>query len=184
MFVTWLIFFVALLFAVIGLVCVLSIVVGLPGTWLMIALAVLIELFDGLWRPEGFTQTFPWWVFVVAIALAVLGEILEFLASALGAKTGGASRRGMIGSLIGAFVGGIVGTFVFIFIPLLGSILGASIGAAIGAVAGELRDPNKRLRDMIRPASGAALGRLLGTIGKLPCGVAAWIALVVAAFWP
>jgi len=182
--VTLMIFTVALLFAIIGLACVLIVAVGLPGAWMLIALAVVIELLDWIWRPIDSPQTFPWWVLILAVFFALLGELIEFIASALGAKTGGGSRRGMIGSLIGAFIGGIVGTFVFIFIPLLGSILGASIGAAIGAVAGELRDPDKRLRDMIRPASGAAIGRFLGTVGKLPCALAVWVALTVAAFWP
>lgn len=181
---TWIGLIIATLFTLVGALSVFLVALGLPGAWMLIALAVVIELVDWLWLPEGATQTFSWWVLILAVGFALLGELLEFLASAFGAKTGGASRRGVIGSIIGAFIGGIVGTFVFILLPLLGSILGASIGAAIGAIAGELRDPDKRLRDMLRPAGGAAIGRFLGTVSKLPCALAVWIALSVAAFWP
>ncbi|HMN95547.1 MAG TPA: DUF456 domain-containing protein [Phycisphaerales bacterium] len=174
---------VATLFALVGALCVLLVAIGLPGTWIMIAIAVVIELIDGLWLDEGGGPTFAPWVLVTAVAVALLGEVLEFAASALGAKHGGAGRRGMIGSIVGALVGGIVGTFA-IPIPIVGSVLGASLGAGFGAMFGELSAQGGSFRGSLRPAQGAAIGRLLGTIAKLPCAALVWVILVVAAFWP
>lgn len=170
---------VATLFSLFGLVCVVLVAIGLPGTWLILLVALAIELLDPLWLPAGERSTFSWWTLGIALLLAVLGEVLEFLASALGAKYGGASRRGMIGSIVGALVVGILGTVV---LPVVGSVIGAVLGAALGAALGELTIKGTRVGDTLRPAQGAAIGRLLGTLGKLPCAAAVWFILMVAAF--
>lgn len=172
---------VATLFSLFGLVCVLSVAVGLPGTWLLLLVAVLIELSDPLWLPAGDRSTFSWWTLGAVFLIAVLGEVLESAASAIGAKYGGASRRGMIGSLVGALIGGIAGT-ILILIPVVGSVVGAVLGAAVGASLGEMTVDGTRLGSTMRPAGGAAIGRLLGTLGKLPCAAAVWVVLAVAAF--
>lgn len=179
---SWLFLLVAVIFAIVGLVFVLLVAVGLPGVWMLLAFALVIELIDGLYLPAGGSSTFSWWVLLVALGLAILGEVLEFAASALGAKHGGASRRGMIASIVGAMIGGLVGTFA-LPIPVVGSILGAVIGAALGAMVGEYTREGVTLRQTLKPAQGAAIGRFLGTLGKLPCAAAAWAVLVIAAFW-
>ncbi|MHC4794165.1 MAG: DUF456 family protein [Planctomycetota bacterium] len=97
---------------------------GLPGTWLIIAFAALIDVIELLWKGDS-EPMFGWVAFAIALLLAATAEVVEFLAGAAGAKAGGASRRGTIGALIGGFVGGIVGTFV-IPIPLVGTLLGAA----------------------------------------------------------
>ena len=60
----------------------------LPGTWLMLLVALLCQL----WRPEQFS----WWTLGLALLLAVIAEIIEFFASAVGARgrvpTGDASN--------------------------------------------------------------------------------------------
>lgn len=172
---------VATFFSLFGLVCVLLVAIGLPGTWLLLLVALCIELLDPLWLPEGDRATFSWWTLGIALVIATLGEILEFVASALGAKYGGASRRGMIGSIVGALVLGIVAT-VLIPIPVVGSVIGAVVGAAAGTAIAEMTIAGTRLGDALRPAQGAAIGRLLGTLGKLPCAAAVWFILMVAAF--
>ena len=174
---------VATLFSLFGLVCVFLVAVGLPGTWLLLLVALCIELLDPLWLPEGDRSTFSWWTLGAAFLLALVGEVLEFLASALGAKFGGASRRGMIGSIVGALVLGIALT-ILIPIPVVGSVIGAVLGAAVGTMLAELTVPGNRFSDTLRPAQGAAIGRLLGTLGKLPCAAAVWVVLMVAAFIP
>ena len=179
----YLLFLVAFMFALVGLVCVALVVVGLPGIWMMILFAVVIELADSLYLPAGRTQTFSWWILGVCLALALAAEVVELLASAAGAKVGGASRRGMLGSLVGAVIGAIGGT-VLILIPVVGSILGAMLGAALGAIIGEMTTPGMQLRAVWRPASGAAAGRLAGTLGKIPFAIMVWLLLTVAAFWP
>ncbi len=171
---------VGLLFALVGFVLAFTVVLGLPGAWLVIALAVIIELVDGLYLPEGAPATFSFGVLVAAVGLAALGELVELLASAAGARHGGASRRGMIGSLIGAVLGGVAGTFL-ILIPVVGSLLGAMLGAGIGALIGEVSAAGATVRGSLKPAGGAAIGRLLGTLGKIPFAAAVWGVLVVAA---
>ena len=104
-----------------------------------------------------------------------------FVAGAAGAKAGGASRRGTLGAIIGGFVGGIVGTFL-IPIPLLGTLTGAALGAAGGALVGELTKDGAKFQDTLRPATGAAAGRIAGTVIKIGFAVAIWLQMSIAAF--
>jgi hypothetical protein len=169
------------LFSAFGVLCVFLVVVGLPGTWILIAAAVLIDLLDWLWLQPDAPLTFHPLTLVAAVLLGLVGELLEFLLSAAGAKKFGASPRGMLGSVAGGVVGAIFGT-VLIWIPLVGTLIGAVVGTAAGAVLGEMWDGRTTLRDSAKPAFGAVLGRVLGTLSKLPVAVAVWALLVVAAF--
>ena len=54
----WIVLLVATLFAVLGLGCLLLVVVGLPGTWIMIGLAVALEIFDGRYLSAADPVTF------------------------------------------------------------------------------------------------------------------------------
>jgi uncharacterized protein YqgC (DUF456 family) len=175
----WLIL-VGLLFAVIGVACVISVVFGLPGSWLLILMALLIEVADTLYLPEGERQTFHWWVLIVCIVLAGIGELLEFFAGMLGAKTAGSSKYGVWGALIGGLGGAILG----LFIPLIGSLVGALLGTFLGAIAGELIWQKRSLQDSVVPATGATIGRILGSLSKVPIAFAIWLLLVVSVFWP
>ena len=57
-------------------------------------------------------------------------------------------------------------------------------GSAIGAIIGELNAaPNVELKDTIKPATGAVIGRIMGTLAKFPCAVVVWITLSTAALW-
>ena len=75
---------------------------------------------------------------VVLTVLALLGELIEFLASVLGTKKLGGSTRGATLSVIGSMAGGLLGAVFGIPFPiplvgmLIGSILFASVGAWIG----------------------------------------------------
>ncbi len=184
---------VALIFFVLGLVCVAIVILGLPGTWIMLALAVFIEICDGVYLNPDHQPTFPLWLLIGCAVLALIGEILEFNAGALGAKKAGSSNRGMIGALIGGFVGAIVGAP---FGLIIGAFIGAVLGTFIGAILGELTAPlppttdvenhstTNRVRESIKPATGAVIGRVLGTLSKLPIAIAVWLVLSLAAFWP
>ena len=121
-------------------------------------------------------------VLVAVCALALLGELFEFLAGVLGSKTAGGSGRGAIGALVGALLGGLVGTFC-IPLPILGSLIGTCGGAAVGALAMELHG-RRTLGAALRSGAGAGVGRLLGTLGKLIAGSLIWVIVAVAAFWP
>jgi uncharacterized protein YqgC (DUF456 family) len=177
----WIAYLVAFSLTLLGALSVFAVVIGLPGTWLLIALAVGIELSDHLWSGELHPVTFGWWVLGTCVALAALGELLEFLAGALGAKRGGSSRRGMFWAVVGGIVGGIVGAP---FGLVIGAFVGAAIGTFAGAVLGELGTPGRRFRETLRPATSASVGRILGTLSKLPIAVLVWITLSVAAFVP
>ena len=184
------------IFSILGILCVFSIIFGLPGTWVFLALALLVEFLDQYWTGGG-TQTFSWWLLGVCLLLAVIGEILELFAGVLGAKKGGSSKRGIWGSFIGGLVGAVLG--MAIPIPIIGSLIGALLGTFAGAVIGELTVPAAamgdeggggeksvdmtRVRDTLEPATWAAIGRILGTLSKLPIAFTVWLALVIAYFW-
>jgi len=177
---SWIAWPVAGLFTVAGLVCTMLLIVGLPGAWLTIALAVVVDLLDGLWLPESDRPTFSIGILVVAVVLAALGELVEFLASALGARRMGASRRGIAGALLGSLVGAVAGT-VLLPIPVIGTLAGAIGGSFLGAVLGETSS-GRSVEHSMRPATGAAIGRVFGTLGKIPFAMAVWAVLAVAAF--
>jgi uncharacterized protein YqgC (DUF456 family) len=180
----WMLYVVAALFCIVGAVCVASIVFSLPGGWIVLGLAVVIEFVDASYLPEGQEQTFGWWVLGASLALLALGEVGEFAAGAAGAKRGGAGKRGMWGALIGGIAGAILFT-VFVPIPVVGSLLGAIIGTFAGAIIGETSGAQpKTFSGSVKPAIGATIGRVIGTFGKILIALAVWIGLSVAAFYP
>ena len=145
-----------------GLVVVIACLVGifltvltLPGAWIAIAVSLLVWW----WQP----QMFEWWTFLIALIFAALGEVVEFAAGALGAAKAGASKKGMIGATIGTLLGAIIGTF---FGPIIGSIIGGVLGAALGAFVGEFGFASRHWKDAGKASAGAAIGRVLATIGK------------------
>ena len=177
----WIGILIAVLFTVIGAVCVVSVLFGLPGVWVILGLAVVIEMTDTWYLPENEGQTFNWWLLGACLLLALLGEVMEFFSGVLGSRKAGGSKRGMVGSLIGGLVGGILGFFV----PVPGgSLTGIVIGTFGGAVLGELSGNQRpEFRDTLKPAAGATLGRILGTLSKLPIALVVWVMLATAAFW-
>lgn len=169
------------LFALVGVVCLVLVLVGLPGTWVLLALAAAVELLDA--RLGGPEVTFGWDLLLLGAVLAGLGEIVEAASGAVGARLGGASRRGMVGALVGGIVGAILFT-PLIPVPVLGTLLGAMIGTFAGAWIGEATGPVRRSREeALRASLGAALGSLFGRLSKLVPGIAVWLLLVRAA-WP
>jgi uncharacterized protein YqgC (DUF456 family) len=145
---------------------------GLPGNWLMVAGTLLVA-----WLQPGM---FSVWTLVAGVILAAVGEVLELLSGALGARKGGAGRRGSAGALLGGVIGAIVGT-VAIPIPVLGSLLGACAGACVGAWYLELSG-GRDFRASVQAGIGAGVGRALGTVIKLAVGILLWLFLAVAAF--
>jgi uncharacterized protein YqgC (DUF456 family) len=170
----------AAVFALVGLVAVVLTPVGVPGAWMMLGIAGTVDvtaMLFGAGRPLPFGA----WALAVAVTAAALGEALEFVAGAMGAKAGGASRSGVVGSMVGGFAGVIAGTLL-VPMPVLGSVVGALVGVVAGAVIGETLFHGRSVGASVRPAAGAALGRLLGSVAKLPCSMVAWVVLVYDAF--
>jgi uncharacterized protein YqgC (DUF456 family) len=178
----WISYLVAVLLVLFGGVCVLGVVVQLPGTWVLLGAAVLIELLDGLYLSGEDTTTFGTTVLVIALLLALFGEFLEFIAGVIGLRRGGGTSRGMWGAIIGGLVGLFVATPLFAFVPFFGSFLGVLLGTFVGAFIGEMTHPRGEARSALKPALWAAIGRVLGTTGKVAVAVVLWLVLAVSAF--
>jgi uncharacterized protein YqgC (DUF456 family) len=180
----WLLYVIAALFCLIGLGLVVSCLVSVPGGWIMLALALIIEFLDSIYLPAEKAQTFGWWSLGICAALLVIGELIELAASAAGVKGGGGTKRGMTGAIIGG-IGGAFAFTVLLPIPPLGTLIGAVVGSFAGAVVGETTGLNARtVRGSMKPAVGATIGRIVGTMGKILLVAAVWAILSVAAFWP
>jgi uncharacterized protein YqgC (DUF456 family) len=147
---------------------------GLPGNWLIVVGTLLVAWLE----PEMFSV----WTLVTIVILAAAGEVLELLSGALGARKGGAGRRGSVGALLGGIIGAIAGTFL-IPVPVLGSLIGACLVACLGALAIELSG-GRDFRTSLRAGLGAGAGRAVGTVIKLAVGILLWFIVAVAAFVP
>lgn len=167
----------SLLFLLVNSVWLFLVVVGLPGNWLIVATTAGVAWWK--WDPEH--QLISPWTLVALVAVAAMGEVLEFVAGAAGAKQAGGSTRGAAGALGGGLVGALVGTFL-IPIPLIGSLMGAAGGAALGAWAMEMSG-GKEMEASVRIGVSAGIGRLVGTLLKLSVGVVLWVIAAAALFW-
>lgn len=165
---------------IVGLPCVLLVVGGLPGAWMLLGLAAAIELADPLWLGPGVTSI-GWGVIAAGTAAAVLGELIEFISGSIGAKTGGGTRKGMIGAFIGGMAGAIVATFL-IPVPVLGTLIGALLGTFGGAWVGEMSGMEGASPEAaLRPALAATIGRVVGTVAKVGVALVVWIAVSAGA---
>ncbi len=125
-----------------------SVLPFIPGSPL-----ILLGAFIYAWYTDFLVVT--WGTLVILLLLTVLSQILDYLASILGAKKFGASRWGMSG----AFLGGIIGLFS-------SGILGILIGPFIGALLLELLH-GQDLPASLKIGLGTLVGFLGGAIGKI-----------------
>lgn len=152
----WTVFFAALLCGI-----VLDLV-GLFGNWIILgAIAIL-------WAVTGFVHFGPWGLLGM-VALAALGEVLEFALAGFGAKRFGGSKGSMWAALIGCLAGSVLGTP---FLPVVGTLLGACAGAFIAAALYEFIQQERELHKALWTGLGAALGKIGGLFAKLFCGLA------------
>jgi len=142
----------------------------IPGNWIAVA---LLALYAWLGPDEGRLDA-GWVGVTVAFALALLGELVEFVAGAAGATRAGASRRAtlyaVVGSIAGACLGAVVGTPVPIIGSLLAAVLFGGLGATAGAMYGEWAG-GRELQHSWRIGRAAFIGRTLGTLGKSTIGI-------------
>ena len=145
-----------LLYVLAGLLIVVGvlgvILPALPGLPLVFAGMLLAAYVDGFERIGV-------WTLVILGVLTLLSLLIDFIATAMGAKRVGASRSAVIGALIGTVVGlffGFVGVFVAPF---------------IGAVLGELLYRRKLAASDVSNAAkiglGTWLGIMFGVLSKL-----------------
>ncbi|MCC5866769.1 MAG: DUF456 family protein [Wenzhouxiangella sp.] len=137
------------------LLAILLVLVGLIGTVLPAIPGVPI-LFVGLvlmaWL-EGFISVGIGTLIGLGL-LALLSVIIDFLATAEGARRFGAGRHAILGATLGLLVG--------LFFGLPGLLLGPFIGAVLGHLASRAN-----IDSSMRAGVGATLGVLVGTISKL-----------------
>ncbi|MEA1928521.1 MAG: DUF456 domain-containing protein [Candidatus Auribacterota bacterium] len=126
-----------------------SIFPGMPGPPIVFAGALIYGILT------GFAEI--GWVMLLALGLlAAISQLLDYLASAYGAKKFGGSSWGIWGSLIG----GLIGFFIF-------TIPGMIIGLFSGAVIMELWKGKKETRAALKVGGGSLLGFLGGTLMKV-----------------
>lgn len=134
--------------------------VGLAGAVLPVLPGVPL-VFAGLWLAawiDGYMRVGTVTLIVLGV-LTVVALVLDFIASALGAKRVGASPQAITGAVLGSVIG--------LFFGLPGLVL----GPFLGAVAGELS-----ARGGVNRATTVGIatwiGLLLGTIAKLAISLA------------
>jgi uncharacterized protein YqgC (DUF456 family) len=158
---------VSLLLWIIGAVLVIVGLVGivfpaLPGTILIFAGLLIAAWADGFSRVGVATL----------ILIGLLGAIsygIDFIAAALGAQRGGASRRAVVGAALGTLLG----------LPL--GLPGVIFGPLAGAVLGELT-AHRDLRRAAGVGMAAWIGFLIGTAVKIALAFSMIAIFLVAAF--
>lgn len=154
---------------------------GLPGNWLLVAAVGLYAW----WMPAESRADVGGVTLISLIVLAGLGEVIEFLAGAWGAKQAGGSRRAAVLALLGSLTGSILGLFVGIPVPLVGPIIGALLFAGLGALGGAILGEywkGRSLNESLSVGEAAFWGRILGTLGKMMVGTLLVVLVVVAVF--
>lgn len=139
----------ALLVMLIGTVG--SVAPVLPGAPLVLGAAIVHRLVFG-------AAGASWMVIGVLTALTLFSVLLDFAATAYGAKKMGATWRGVTGAILGTVPG--------MFFGLPGIVLGPFLGAMVLEMVG-----GKGLHQAAKGGAGAVLGLFLGGVGKLAiCG--------------
>jgi len=145
------------------ILAVLMIIVGLAGILLPALPGVPVILFGLVliaWL-DGFINVGVYTLLGLGL-LAVLSVIIDFLATAEGARRFGAGRHAILGATLGLLVG--------IFFGLPGIIFGPFVGAMLGHLASKAN-----LDASLRAGVGATIGVVVGTVAK---GVIAAIMLI------
>jgi uncharacterized protein YqgC (DUF456 family) len=124
-----------------------SVLPALPGVPLVFAGLLLAA-----WA--GDFQQVTWIPLVVLGLLTVISFVIDFAATALGAKRVGATKLAVLGAALGTLGG--------LFLGLPGLIL----GPFVGAVAGELLS-HGRMQQATRAGVATWMGLVFGTLAKL-----------------
>jgi hypothetical protein len=160
----------AITLVVVCLLCWASNLIALPGNWFSVALLALYAWLG----PQDQRVAIGYAAVATAFALALAGEVIEFVAAAFGAQRAGAGRKSTLYAVVGSMVGAILGALIGVPIPVIGSVLAAilfgGVGATAGAMYGEWTD-GRSWRESWTVGHAAFWGRTFGTLGKLSVGV-------------
>ena len=159
------------IFILVMLIGFFSILLGLPGT--------LVILFDVLVYAlvTGFDKI-GLGTLLALVAISALAESLEFLFGITWARRYGTSKRGIAASIVGGIIGAVLLTPVFLG---LGALIGSFLGALAGAFAVEILS-QRELKPAARAGFGALMGRLAGLFAKGLCGLAMVIITLMAIY--
>lgn len=135
---------------------------ALPGIPLMYAGMVVVAAIDDF-------QRIGWVTLAVLGFFTVVAVVIEFAASALGARQFGASRRAIWGALLGTATG------------LFFGVAGLLFGPFVGAVFGEL-SVHGRLDQAGRVGIATWIGLIFGTLAKIAIACAMLGIFVLAYF--
>lgn len=172
---------VLLVLGLIAVCCVswLSNLIALPGNWICV---LLVALYAWLGPQDG-RAAIGAGIVLACFVCALVGELIEFAAGAMGAKRAGASGKSTLYSIIGSVVGAIAGAVIGVPIPVIGSVLAAILfggaGAAVGAMYGEWTD-GRNWRENWTVGQSTFWGRTFGTLGKFACGFVIVILILIA----
>ncbi len=130
----------------------------IPGIILTIIAALIFIFWKGL-AALGVLNL------IIILAMGICYLLADWLGGILGAAKFGASKFGVGGAIVGGLLG----------LPF-GGLVGVLVGTVLGAALAEMVFERKKIKDSFRVGVGAALGFLLGTVGKI---VAVAVATVV-----
>jgi len=157
-----------IVFIIILVAALIVIPLGIPGTFVIFLASLIYGIITHF---AQITQALIW----TLLGIALVGELMEYLAGIFGAKKFGASRVGIMGAVAGGILGGIVGTGI---LPLVGSVIGLLIGAFSGAFLMELAI-KKKPAQALRAGWGTFTGRIGGILTKIILAIV-MIVLVLA----
>ena len=120
---------------------------ALPGVPLLFAGMVIAAAIDDF-------QRIGWITLTVLGFLTVVAFVIDFIVTAIGARTAGASKRAVWGAALGTLVG--------IFFGFAGLVLGPFIGAVIGELT-----VHGRMDQAGRAGLATWIGLIFGTLIKL-----------------
>ncbi len=159
-------------FFAIMLVSLFSLIIGFPGNWVILLEAILFGLIT---KWEG---GIAGWDLLLLLAFVLVGEALEFILTARGAKKHGGSNWAIVMSLIGGIAGAIL---LAILIPIIGAIIGAFLGVFLGAFLYTYAT-EKDLEKARQVGLGAFKGRLGSVLVKGTMGVSMAVVIITQVF--
>ncbi len=160
------------------IVCWAATIFGAPGNWLMVASCAVYA-----WLAPTTEWTITWQALVIASGLALVGEIVELVATSYTTRRAGGSRKSAMMAIVGSVVGALVGILIGVPIPIVGPIIAGVLFASLGAMAGAMlveQHSGRSGAETWQVGKAAFVGRILGTGSKLIFGAAILIVAIVA----
>lgn len=146
---------------------ILLLLTGFVGAWLPALPGMPLMVLGALTVKLLVPGVLSWWTVAVFALTALVALALDAAATALTSRLAGAGRPGILGALAGGLVG------LFFGLP------GLLFGPFLGAFFAELGIARRPAGEALKAGGGAALGFLVGAVGKGLLGLflLAWFAV-------